>query len=148
MSECEQNSNAFLSIIHFLAKSKSSFFKGEFLYSAISGPLDLSNRFTLFALPSRPVHFDTNSASPGSILAMLQLRAKTKSLTCPALIYTAQSTGASMERTKMPNLRNGSKGGFEPGLTWLRVWHSTAELPRSKVMFRYHFSWPFFGRIE
>ena len=26
----------------------------------------------------------------------------------------------SMERTKMPNLRNGSKGGFEPGLWfWL-----------------------------
>ena len=26
----------------------------------------------------------------------------------------------------MPNLRNGSKGGFEPGLTRLRVRHSTA----------------------
>ena len=25
----------------------------------------------------------------------------------------------------MPNIRNGSKGGFEPGLTWLRVGHST-----------------------
>ena len=36
-----------------------------------------------------------------------------------------------MERTKMPNLRNGSKGGFEPGLTRLRVRHSTTELPRS-----------------
>ena len=35
-----------------------------------------------------------------------------------------------MERKKMPKLRNGSKGGFEPGLTWLRVRHSTAELPR------------------
>ena len=33
------------------------------------------------------------------------------------LIYTAESTGASMDRTKIPNLRNGSKGGFEPGLT-------------------------------
>ena len=31
----------------------------------------------------------------------------------------------------MANLRNGSKGGFEPGLTLLRVWHSTAEIPRS-----------------
>ena len=30
----------------------------------------------------------------------------------------------------MPNLRNGSKGGFEPGLTRLRVRHSTTELPR------------------
>ena len=38
-----------------------------------------------------------------------------------------------MERTKMPNLRNGSKGGFEPGLTWLRVRHSTTELPRSII---------------
>ena len=33
------------------------------------------------------------------------------------LIYTAESTGASMERRKMPNLPNGSKGGFESGLT-------------------------------
>ena len=47
------------------------------------------------------------------------------------LIYTAESTGAFMERTKMPNLRNGSKRGFEPGLTSLRVWRSTTELPRS-----------------
>ena len=31
----------------------------------------------------------------------------------------------------MSNLRNGSKGGFEPGLTRLRVRHSTTELPRS-----------------
>ena len=33
-----------------------------------------------------------------------------------------------MERTKMPTLRNGSKGGFEHGLTWLRVRRSTAEI--------------------
>ena len=31
----------------------------------------------------------------------------------------------------MPNLRNSSKGGFEPGLTRLRVRHSTAVQPRS-----------------
>ena len=46
-------------------------------------------------------------------------------------MYTAESTGASMERPKMPNLRSGSKGGFEPGLTWLRGQRSTAELPLS-----------------
>ena len=34
----------------------------------------------------------------------------------------------------MPNLRNGNKEGFEPGLTWLRVRHSTTELPRSMVL--------------
>ena len=50
------------------------------------------------------------------------------------LIYTAESTVASMERTKMPNFRNSSKEGFEPGLTWLRVRHSKTELPRSKQM--------------
>ena len=50
------------------------------------------------------------------------------------LIYTAESTGTTMERTKIPNLRNGSKGGFEPGLTRLRVRHSTTELPRSTIL--------------
>ena len=76
-----------------------------------------------FALPGRPVHSDTNSVSSGSILAMLQLRAKTKSshmsttVYSQVLIHTDESTEASMERTKMPNLLNGSKGGFEPGLT-------------------------------
>ena len=55
------------------------------LYSAISGPLDRTKRFTLFALHARPVHSDTNSPSSGSIPAMLQLRAKTNSLTCPPL---------------------------------------------------------------
>ena len=56
-----------------------------FLYSAVSSPLDRSKRFTLFALSDRPVHSDTNSASPGSILAMQQLHATTKSLTFPPL---------------------------------------------------------------
>ena len=51
------------------------------------------------------------------------------------LIYTAESTGTTVERTKMSNLRNGSKGGFEPGLTRLRVRHSTTELPRSTYMY-------------
>ena len=33
----------------------------------------------------------------------------------------------------MPNLRNGSKGGFEPGLSRLRVRRSTIELPRVRT---------------
>ena len=44
--------------------------KRYFLYSAVSSPLDRSKRFTLFASPGRPVNSDTNSASPGSILAL------------------------------------------------------------------------------
>ena len=59
--------------------------KGMFLYSAVSSPFDRSKRFTLFALPDRTVHSDTNLASPGSILVMQQLRTKTKSLTFPPL---------------------------------------------------------------
>ena len=47
--------------------------------------MDRSKRFTLFASPGRPVHSDTNSASPGSILARQQLRAKAKSFTFPPL---------------------------------------------------------------
>ena len=47
--------------------------------------LDRSKRFTLFALPDRPVHSDTNSASPGSILTRQQLHANIKSLTFPPL---------------------------------------------------------------
>ena len=92
--------------------------KRLFLYSAISGPLDRSKRVKLFAFPGRPVHSDTNSASPGIILARQQLRAKAKSLTFPPLsiarysFYAAESTGVSMERTKMPNHRNGNKGGL------------------------------------
>ena len=34
----------------------------------------------------------------------------------------------------MPNLRQCSKAGFEPGLTRLRVRHSTTELPRSTIV--------------
>ena len=52
--------------------------KGSFLYSSVSSPLDRAKRFTLFALPGRHVHSDTNSASPGNILVMQQLRATTK----------------------------------------------------------------------
>ena len=79
-------------------------------------------------------------ASPGSILARQQLRAKTKSLTFPPLsiarysfIQRSRLRRLRSER-KMPNLRNGSKGGFEPGLSRLRVRHSTTELLRSTAV--------------
>ena len=74
-------------------------------------------------LPGRPVDSDTNSASPGSILAMQQLRATTKSLTFPPLSIAGYSfkqlseLGHQWRERKWPIL--------------LRVRHSTAELPRS-----------------
>ena len=107
------------------------------LYSAASSPLDCSKRFTLFALPDRPVHSDTNSASPGSILVMQQLSATTKSLTCPPLSIARYSfiqlsqQGRQWRERKCPIFDTVAKKGFEPGLTWLRVGHSTTELPRS-----------------
>ncbi len=67
------------------AKLLSSQYSTIVLKVAVSSPLDLSKRFTLFASPVRPVHSDTNSASPGSILPRQQLRAKAKSLTFPPL---------------------------------------------------------------
>ena len=96
-----------------------------------------SNRFTLFAFPDRPVQSETNSASSGSILAALKLHAKTKSLTFPALsiarysfIQLSQLGRQSLNGgNENGHLRNGNKGGFEPRLTWLRVRHSTTELP-------------------
>ena len=43
-----------------------------------------------FSSPGRPVHSDTNSASPGSILAMQQLR-NDYSLTFPPLSIRAET---------------------------------------------------------
>ncbi len=55
------------------------------LYSSMtSSPLDRSKRFTLF-LPWQTCSFQHQLVSPGSILVMQQLRAKTKSLTFPPL---------------------------------------------------------------
>ena len=48
----------------------------------------------------------------------------------------------------MPNLPNGSKGGFEPGISRLRVRHSTTELSncapqyhdsKDKLRLKHHF---------
>ena len=95
-------------------------------------------RFTRFALPDRPVHSDTNSASPGSILARQQLRAKTKSLTFPPLSITRYSfkqlsqLGPQWRERKCPIIETVAKGNSKPGsLDCLRVRRSTTELPRS-----------------
>ena len=92
------------------------------VYSAISGSLDLSKRFTLFALPGRPVHSDTNSASPGSILARQQLRARAKSLACPPLSIAKCSfiqlsqLGRQCRERKCPIFETVAKGDSNPGL--------------------------------
>ena len=83
--------------------------------------MDRSKHFTLFALPDRPVHSDTNSASPGIILARQQLRAKTKSLTFPPLSiarYTfiqLRQQGHQWRERKCPIFETVAKGDSNPG---------------------------------
>ena len=95
--------------------------KVVFLYSAVSSPLDRSKRFTLFALPGRPVHSDTNSASPRSILARQQLRAKAKSLTFPPLSVARYSfiqlseQGRQWRERKCPIFETVTKSDSNPG---------------------------------
>ena len=90
------------------------------LYIAVSSPLDRSKRFTLVALPGRTVHSDTNSASPGSILARQQLRAKTKSLTFPPLSIARYSfiqlsqQGRQWSERKCPIYETVPKGDSNP----------------------------------
>ena len=78
-------------------------------------------RFTLFALPDRPVHSDTNSASPGSILVRQQLRVKTKSLTFPPLSIARYSfiqlsqQGCQWRERKCPIFETEAKGDSNPG---------------------------------
>ena len=92
-----------------------------FLCCAVSSPLDRSKRFTLFASPGRPVHSDTNSASPGSILARQQLRAKAKSLTFPPLSIARYSfiqlseQGRRWRERKCPIFETVAKRDSNPG---------------------------------
>ena len=95
-------------------KAKGSFYIAQY-------PLARSKRFTLFALPDRPVHSDTNSDSQGSILDRQQLRAKTKSLTFPPLsiarysfIHLSQQ-GRQWRERKCPIFETVAKGDSNPG---------------------------------
>ena len=78
-------------------------------------------RVIRFALPDRPVHSDTNSAFPGSILARQQCRAKTKSLTFPPLSIARYSfiqlsqLGRQWRERKCPIFETVPKGDSNPG---------------------------------
>ena len=71
--------------------------------------------------PGTRVHSDTNSASPGSILAMQQLRAKTESLTFPPLSIARYSfiqlsqLGRQLRERKCPIFETVAKGDSNPG---------------------------------
>ena len=90
-----------------------------FLYNAISSWTAQSALH--FSSPGRRVHSDTNSASPGSIIATLQLRAKTKSLTFPPLSIARYSfiqlcqLGRQWRERKCPIFETVAKGDSNPG---------------------------------
>ena len=102
--------------------------KGMVLYSAVSSPLDRSKRFTLSS-PGRPVHSDTvlgfswKHSSHAAIAQRLFTHIST-TVYSQVLIYTAESTEASWSERKCPNFDTVTTG-FEPGLSRLRVRHST-----------------------
>ena len=86
--------------------------------------------------PGRPVRSGTNSTYLGSVLATQKLRVTAIHSHFHRCLYKGNNlfswvNWGVVERTKMLKLWNGRKGGFEPGLSRLRVKHSTAELPCS-----------------
>ena len=71
----------------------------NFLYSAVSSPQDSSKHFTLY-FPDRPVHWDTISASLGSIQPYATINARrlllyiSTTVYSQVLVYIAEWTGA------------------------------------------------------
>ena len=96
--------------------------------------MDRSDRFTLFPSPGRPVHADTNSASPGGILAMQLLRANTKSLIFPPLSIVRYSfkqrsqPGCQWRERKCPIFVTVAKGDSNPGSLYCESYHRATAL--------------------
>ena len=106
------------------------------LYSAVSSPLDRSS--ALHFPPLADLFIPTTfSASLGSILAMQQLR-NDYSLTFPPLSI-ARYSFIQLSRLRRREVKENAQTskryqrGFEPGLSRLRVRHSTTEPPRPTV---------------
>ena len=103
--------------------------KGMVLYSAVSSPLDRSKRFTLSS-PGRPVHSDTvlgfswKHSSHAAIAQRLFTHIST-TVYSQVLIYTAESRLRRREMKENAQTSKRYQRGFEPGLSRLRVRHST-----------------------
>ena len=110
---CKSHYQSFQQLSFKTDKHKVQKGRDMFLYSTVSSPLDRSKRFTLHPLADHSLHSHFH-----------------RCLHSGTHLYSWVNWGI-VERTKMPKLWNCSKGRFVPGLYWLRVRHSTAELPRS-----------------
>ena len=86
-------------------------------YRALSSLSDRCNPFTFHPLVDlfipTPTQLLWEAFSHAAIIA--QIFAYLTTVNSQVLIYTAESTGASKGKTKMPNLRNGSKRNSKPG---------------------------------
>ena len=95
--------------------------KGSFYIAQYPVHWTAQSALRFFALPDRPVHSDTNSASPGSIIVMQQLHATTKSLTFPPLSIARYSfiqlsqLGRQWRERKCPIFETVAKGDSNPG---------------------------------
>ena len=104
------------------------------LYSAVSSQLDRSKRFTLSS-PGRPVHSDTvlGFSWKHSSHAAIAQRLFTH---IPTTVYS-QVLNFQLSRLRRREVKENAQTskryqrGFEPGLSRLRVRHSTTEPPRS-----------------
>ena len=104
--------------LHRCAHSK----KGKGSFYIAQYPVRWTAQSTLhFFAPSRPVHSNTNSASLGTILAMQQLRATTKSVTFPPLSIARYSfiqlsqLGRQWRERKCPIFETVTKGDSNTG---------------------------------
>ena len=115
-----RQSNRTILLWHQRKQIVSSYVKGSFYI--VQYPVRWTAQSALhFSSPGRPVHSDTNSASPRSILVMLQLRAKTKSLPFPTLSIARYSfiqlsqQGCQWRERKCPIFETVAKGDSNPG---------------------------------
>ena len=98
----------------------SNFLIGKGSFHIAQYPVHWTAQIALHCLPSL-VHSDTNSASPGSILAMQQLRATTKSLTFTTLsiarylFIQLSQLGRQWRERKCPVFETVAKGESNPG---------------------------------
>ena len=106
----------FLTLFVQIKKGKGSFYIAQYPVRWAA-----QHRFTLCASPGRLVHSDTNSASPGSILARQQLRAKAKSLIFPPLsiarypFIQLSEQGRQWRERKCPIFETVAKRDSNPG---------------------------------
>ena len=110
--------------------------------SAVSRPLDSSKCFTLHPWKTYSFRHQLGFSWKHSSQAVITAQRLNWSLTFPPLSMARYSfiqltEQGALERTKMPKLRNGSKGYSNPGSIDCESGHSITELLRSTYIYIY-----------